>query len=291
MKLSLILLLVLASVALFKAEELPEDVEELTNDEESSVSFLYDGSMEDEVLGDEDDPADKAKKQAALSRIGERRVCGRVFIGCLRKTKARCKLIPVCKVKYFACRCVLKGVRKCKKFLHFVRVMAQKHKGHKHDEVEEDEEDPKRKRRRMPKFVKLCKAGFRRCARGKKFCGGCLRQFGACIRRHVIKKLCSKKKEGKKSDEPEDDEESIMADAVENDEDETETEIEEEDDGKDLISKKRRPNKKIIRCAKYGVRCMLRARLNCRRQGRCVRRVMKCVRRARRRPRPTAGKQ
>lgn len=71
MKLSLVLLLVLASVALFKAEELPEDVEELNNDEESSVSFLYDGSMEDEVMGDEEDPHDKAKKMALLRRIGD----------------------------------------------------------------------------------------------------------------------------------------------------------------------------------------------------------------------------
>jgi hypothetical protein len=56
-----------------------------------------------------------------------------------------------------------------------------------------------------------------------------LRRFGACIRHHILKKLCKKIK-GKKADEPEDDEESIMADAVENDEDETEVESDEEED-------------------------------------------------------------
>ncbi|KAK3713430.1 hypothetical protein QZH41_012476 [Actinostola sp. cb2023] len=107
MKLTLFLVLVFASVALLRAEE------EVEEQDEPSITSVYDGSLDDEVLGNEEDPAHHHKRRRMLSRMGARRVCGRVFIGCIKKTRARCKLVPVCKVHYFACRCIIKVARKC----------------------------------------------------------------------------------------------------------------------------------------------------------------------------------
>ncbi|KAK3713429.1 hypothetical protein QZH41_012475 [Actinostola sp. cb2023] len=258
MKLTLFLVLVFASVALLRAEE------EVEEQDEPSITSVYDGSLDDEVLGNEEDPAHHHKRRRMLSRMGARRVCGRVFIGCIKKTRARCKLVPVCKVHYFACRCIIKVAKKCIGFLRWLKKRVQRHHrrhGRKHDE---SEEDARKKRRKMPGFVRKCKRGYRRCSKGKKFCGGCLRGFGGCLKRHAIKHFCKKHGHSKKhGDEPED-EETAMANAVENDEFEDAdmpAEEEDESDARRHKRRRRRPNKRV--CGRVFIGCIKKTRARC----------------------------
>jgi len=66
MKLTLFLVLVFASVALLRAEE------EVEEQDEPSITSVYDGSLDDEVLGNEEDPAHHHKRRRMLSRMGAR---------------------------------------------------------------------------------------------------------------------------------------------------------------------------------------------------------------------------
>jgi len=285
MKLTFIVLLVLASVVVLRAEETKQDVEE---DHQPSLTDVYDGSLEDEVMGDEEDPAHLKKRQHMMRTMAHMRICGKVFVKCLIKTKARCKLVPVCKVKYFACRCILKGVSKCRRFLGWVKQMAKKHsqKREKEEEKDDESEDARRKKGKWRRVVRKCKRGYRGCARGKKFCGPCLKKFGGCIKKHIIKHICRKHGHSKKGDEPmeeeDEDEETAMANVVEHeDTEEDEKQVEADEDAHGMGDKK--PSAALIRCGKRGFKCMLRAKSNCRRFGKCVRRIKRCVRRAKKR--------
>jgi len=277
MKLTLLLLLVFASVALLRAEETVEDVEE---QEQPSMNDLLDGSLDDEVLGNEEDPGHHRRHKARLRRLGDKIYCAKYFYGCLRKTRYRCKLVPVCAVHFYACRCIIKVARQCIGFLKWLRRVIRKHKrrhGKRHDELDEDEDA--RRRRGYPRH---CKRGYRRCARGKKYCRGCLRSFGLCLKKHYIKRFCAK--HGHHDEE--EDEEVMVANAIQSDESEVAEDEEVENDP--LRKRRRRLSWAQKRCLKYGLKCMLRARLNCRRQGRCVRRTLRCLRRVRRRRRRRA---
>ena len=70
MKLTLLLLLVFASVALLRAEE--ETVEDVEEQEQPSMNDLLDGSLDDEVLGNEEDPGHYKKRKALRRRLGAR---------------------------------------------------------------------------------------------------------------------------------------------------------------------------------------------------------------------------
>jgi len=279
MKLTLLLLLVIASVALLRAEE--DIVEDVQEQEQPSMNDLLDGSLDDEVLGNEEDPGRFRRHKARLRRLGDKIVCGKYFVKCVKKINARCKLIPLCTVHYYACRCIVKIARKCIGFLKWLKRVARRHKrrhGKRHDEIDEDE-DAKRRRRRFPR---KCGLRYRSCAKENakkgKPCWGCLRRLGRCVKKHYIKRFC--RKHGHHDEE--EDEEAMVANAIENDENEQVA----EDIENDPHYKRRRLSVAQKRCLRYGVKCMLRARLNCRRQGRCVRRTMRCLRRARRPRRP-----
>jgi len=277
MKLTLLLLLVFASVALLRAEETVEDAEE---QDQPSMNDLLDGSLDDEVLGDEEDPG-YHKKRRMLRRLGDKIVCGRHFHRCLTKTRYRCKLVPVCVASYYGCRCIIKIARRCIGFLRWLKKAIRRHRrrhGKRHDELDEDE-DARRRRRRLPL---KCRLGYRRCARRRKYCRVCLRRMGSCLKRHFIKKFCAK--HGHHDEE--EDETVMAASAIANDESEVADDEEDEND-----PRKRRLSWAQKRCLKRGLRCVLRARLNCRKQYRCVRRARRCLRRARRIRRARAKKQ
>ena len=69
MKLTLLLLLVFASVALLRAEE--ETVEDVEEQEQPSMNDLLDGSLDDEVLGNEEDPG-HFRRRKLLRRLGDK---------------------------------------------------------------------------------------------------------------------------------------------------------------------------------------------------------------------------
>ncbi|XP_032236487.2 uncharacterized protein LOC116617664 [Nematostella vectensis] len=272
MKLTLVLLLCAASVALLKAEE-----ESALDD--TSAAFLYDGSLEDEVLGHEEDPGMMEKKKAALKRMGARRVCGRVLVGCLVKLKAPCKVsLKVCKAKYFACRCIVKGVYHCRRFLAWVDRVKKMHKKKMAKKEDEEMDVPEEGApAKKPAVKKLgSRAALRECiaaAKGKgcnntKDCRPCARGFVLCMKRKL-----QNGQSPKKADEYYD----AMADRAEDEEDEQDEDEEEDEEAEKPGEGK---IKALRRCRVIAVRCFLRARLDCRRQAVCVRAVKRCVRRA-----------